>query len=198
MKKLSFSLVKKLPSHEKKMTLSTLITLVRIILIPFILTAMQSQYWGTALVLFIIAALTDVADGTLARLRNERTFLGACLDPIADKLLVLSCFFMLAFTKAPLFDIPGWFLALIALRELIMIGGSLTVWVSTGSLVIRPTLLGKATTVLHMGFIAWVFACYYYHWLPIKTYYGMLGVGVVLVTISLGHYIYIGYKQLVP
>src|SRR5262245_17807351 len=82
MKKFSFQLFKKLPAHEKKITFSTALTILRFILIPFIVGAMIMNAWHTAFILFVIAAITDVLDGWLARWMNQRTFLGAALDPL--------------------------------------------------------------------------------------------------------------------
>lgn len=80
MKKFSFRLFSTLPPEEKKITLSTLFTLARIALTPFIVVAMVMGSWGPAFFLFVIASSFDVIDGNLARLLNQRTFLGACLD----------------------------------------------------------------------------------------------------------------------
>lgn len=194
--KLSFSFLKKLPDHEKKITLSTLLTLVRIALTPFIVASMIAHHWGIACTLFCIAACTDILDGNIARWLNEKTFLGACLDPIADKFLVLSCFFTLAFVQSPLFSIPLWFVWLVLCKELILIGGAIILYNIKGHIEMQPTVLGKTTTVMQMGFIIWLFACYFFSWIPVKTYYCMLGIVIVLVFSSLLHYIFIGIKQL--
>jgi cardiolipin synthase (CMP-forming) len=190
-----FKFLKNLPPHEKRLTLSTVLTLIRIGLVPFVVSSMIIGLWGWACGLFIAAALTDIADGYLARWLNERTFLGACLDPIADKLLVVSCFFTLAFVHTPLFGIPLWFVLLVLLKEIILIVGACIIYISKGSVEIRPTLLGKVTTVIQMSFIVWLFACYFFRWTPIKTYYIMLGVMLAALSISLVQYMAIGLKQ---
>lgn len=187
---------KKLPPHEKKITLSTMLTLLRIVLVPCIVGSMLEGWWGVACALFCIAAITDVLDGYLARWLNEKTFLGACLDPIADKLLVLSCFFTLAFVQSPLFIIPQWFFILVLVKELILLGGSVVFYLIKGHLDVRPTLLGKSTAVVQMGFIIWLFACYFFHWLPVKTYTSMLAIVLIMVFASLIQYIGIGIGQL--
>lgn len=192
--KLNWHFFKQLPEREKKITLSTIITFVRVALVPFIVASMVTGYWGAAFVLFAIAALTDLLDGNFARLLNEKTFLGACLDPIADKLLLLSCFFTLAFVQSPLFSIPLWFVLLVLCRELILISGVIVVLLLDGHLQVRPTLFGKLTTVVQMGFIIWLFACYFFHWLPRKTYYTMLGIVIIMVFVSLMQYVRIGLR----
>jgi len=196
MAKLNINFFKKLPAHEKKITFSTLLTLVRIVLTPFIVCAMCYFYWGTAFVLFCIAAATDIADGYLARWLDERTFLGACLDPLADKILLLSCFFTLAFVQSPLFSIPLWFVFLVLLKELILVLGAIILYYLKGHIIIHPTLLGKLTTLVQMGFIIWLFACYFFTWIPVKTYYSMLTIVMLLVFASLAQYIMIGIQQL--
>ena len=196
MAKLSFNFFKKLPDREKKITLSTLLTLGRIVLAPFIVCSMIFFHWGTAFILFCIAAITDVLDGNLARLLDEKTFLGACLDPIADKLLLLSCFFTLAFVQSPLFSIPLWFVLLVLLKELILVIGAIILYYRKGHIEIHPTFLGKITTVVQMGFIIWLFACYFFTWIPVKTYYSMLGLVIILVFASLAQYVMIGIRQL--
>lgn len=82
--------LRNLPPSEKRITVSTALTLARIALVPFIVTAMIGDRWGLACALFIIAAITDALDGALARWRNEQTFLGASLDPLADKFLIVA------------------------------------------------------------------------------------------------------------
>lgn len=195
MKKFSFHLFKKLPAREKKITLSTALTLCRLILIPFIVGAMIVDAWHSAFFLFIVAAVTDVLDGWIARWLNERTFLGAALDPLVDKLLILAVFFTLAFIQPLLFTIPLWFVLLVLIKELIQISGAVFIYWSRGHLTIAPTRLGKATMVVQTAFIAWLFSCYFYGWVPIKTYYVMLGAVLCLVATALLDYVRIGFAQ---
>lgn len=196
MAKLNIRMFKNLPAHEKKITASTMLTLVRIALVPVIVGAMVLQSWGTAFTLFVLAAITDYLDGNLARLMNEQTFLGACLDPLADKFMIVSCFFTLAFVQSPLFIIPRWFVLLVLCKELLQVAGAIAVYAIKGHIVIRPTMLGKLTTVVQIGFIMWLFACYFFAWLPYKTYHYMLGVLFVMVCATFVHYAWIGVQQL--
>jgi cardiolipin synthase (CMP-forming) len=175
-----------------KITIPTLLTFLRIILMPLIISSMVQQWWGVAFALFLIAAITDVLDGALARLWNEQTVLGAVLDPIADKLLVLSIFGALAFVQSPLFHIPLWFVLIVFIKEMLLILGSVAIYLATGSLEIAPTWLGKISMIIQVIFITWLFACYFFEWLPIKTYYTMLGVVILCASASLLHYLSIG------
>ena len=195
--KFSFAFLKKLPEKEKRITLSTMITLSRIILVVPIIYAMAYAQWSWAFWLFILASITDTLDGTLARLFNEKTFLGACLDPLADKLLVISCFFTLAFVQSPFLVIPGWFFALVLIKELVTVVGALALYWRKGYLEIKPTRIGKSTTFVQLIFIGWLFLCHFCHWMPIKTYYAaLIGISLLMV-ISLIQYIRIGLRYLV-
>jgi len=179
-----------------RITLPTLFTLARIILVPFIVYAMVHQHWGIAFFLFLIASVTDVIDGNLARWLNQKTFLGACIDPIADKILLISCFATLAFFQAPLFSIPTWFVLLVVVKDTIIVFGGLAIFLVKGHLHVHPTILGKLTTFVQTCFIVWLFACYFFKWLPIRTYYTMLTVLSILVIASLVQYLKSGLVQL--
>jgi cardiolipin synthase len=194
--KFSFSFFKKLPPHEKRMTISTMLTIARILLVPIIILSMVLHAWGTAFLLFVAAAITDILDGALARLRNERTLLGAGLDPIADKFLVVSCFFTLGFMQTPLLPIPHWFVLIVLIKELILICGAFYLYFKTGLIEIQPTRLGKITTGIQVSFIAWLFFCYFFNWLPLKTFYGVLWGVVALVVASFVQYSRIGVRKL--
>ena len=195
MKKFSLSFLKKLSAHEKRLTIPTLFTIARIVLTPIIVTAMIYNKWGVAFWLFLLAALTDTIDGTLARLSGEKTFLGAALDPIADKFLILSVFLTLAFVKTPLFSVPLWFVSFVLIKEIIVLGGA-GLMLSLGKpLHINPTWLGKTTTLMQITFIIWLFACYFFHWLPVKTYYAMLSLVAILVFLSFIQYVRIGFRS---
>lgn len=196
MMKLRLYFFKKFPEHEKRLTLSTWLTLTRIIMTPFIVYSMVTEEWKNALFLFVCAAITDTLDGNLARWRGERTLLGAWLDPIADKILILSCFFTLAFQNKPLLHIPYWFFSIIFIREFIVILGVVILYFMRGFMQVKPTMMSKVTTVIQTLFIAWLFACNFFHWLPLKTYFLLLTLVVLLVILSLIQYIRMGIQLL--
>lgn len=191
------SFFKTLHNCEKRINIPTLLTILRIILAPVIVLAMVHQHWGSAFFWFVIAALTDTFDGALARLWNDKTVLGACLDPIADKILLLSCFVTLAFIQSPLFAIPHWFVMLILCKESIILLGSLLLLVSRSGFTVHPTRLGKVTTVVQISFIIWLFFCYFFNWVPTKTYYSMIGIMVSFILFSFAQYVSIGVRYLV-
>ncbi len=147
-KRISFRLLKNLPAHEKRITVPTLLTILRMLLTPCIVAAMVTQHWGTAFILFLISVITDFLDGTIARVFGQKTFLGACLDPLADKFLLISCFFTLAFVQSPLFSIPWWFFFLVLLKESILIIGAVIIFSVMWHIEIMPTFVGTFTAVV--------------------------------------------------
>ncbi|MBN1549475.1 CDP-alcohol phosphatidyltransferase family protein [Candidatus Babeliales bacterium] len=181
LRRFKLSVLTRLPVRETKITLPTMFTLLRFVLTPFIVASMVLQHWGLAFWLFVIAAVSDVLDGFLARIMNKRTFLGAALDPLADKFLIVSCFLTLTFVQSPLFGIPVWFVMFVLCKEVLHIAGAITIYLVVGELDIKPTKLGKATTLVQITFISWLFFCYFFHWLPIKTYNFMLGLLLTMV-----------------
>ena len=156
----------------------------------------KAHQWSLAFILFGIAVLSDLLDGNIARFCSQKTMLGAALDPLADKFLILACFFSLAFVQSPLFSIPQWFVWIVLFKELILIFGVSFLCYYMGLFELRPTILGKLTTVVQFGFIGWLFACYFFGWVPQKTYFFMLGIVLVLVVLSLAQYLRIGLRFL--
>ena len=198
LRKFTLHIFNHLPDAEKRITIPTLFTLARILLVPIIVGAMVAGYWGVAFFFFTFACFTDVIDGLLARWLNEKTFLGACLDPIADKLLLLSCFSTFAFVSTPLFLIPRLFVLFVVSKEAIQIAGALLIYQLRGHLDVQPTLLGKTTTFIQMIFIMWLFACYCFCWVPLGAYYIMLGIMIFFIGASFVQYARIGMRILWP
>ena len=193
-RRINWRILRQLPEHETEITLATWITLVRLFLTPWIIGAMIAGKWDVAFVLFCISAFTDVVDGAIARVLDQKTFLGACIDPIADKVLLLSCFATLAFIDTPLFAIPLWFVLLVLAKEVLQLSGAFFIFYKKGHFEVRPTLLGKLTTFVQVMFIIWLFACHFFQWMPIKTYYAMLGLMLIMVFCTFVQYAYNGWR----
>lgn len=128
------------------MTLANKITVLRIMAIPvFVILVLEGQLtW--ARILFAVCAATDALDGTLARLRKERTPLGTFLDPLADKLLLTSTLWVLTATQ----QIPLWVFITVLSRDFLIVLGWGLVFILTGNKKIEPRPLGKVTTALQM------------------------------------------------
>ena len=128
------------------MNLPNYITLFRIVLIPFFVYLMIYGYSRAALLVFVIACVTDALDGMIARLTNQITVLGAFLDPMADKLLILSAFVTLVFMNM----LPVWLVIVVVSRDIILVLGAVAIYFTGHHFTARPSLIGKATTVLQL------------------------------------------------
>jgi len=128
------------------MNLPNYITLVRVILIPFFINLMIYGYYRGALAVFVVACVTDALDGMIARLTKTQTELGAFLDPMADKLLILAAFVTLVL----LGRLPVWLVIIVVSRDAILTMGGLIIYFTTRDLKIQPSIIGKATTVLQL------------------------------------------------
>ena len=126
------------------MNLPNTITLIRVVLIPFFVDLMIYGYYREALMVFVAACLTDGLDGMIARMTNSKTELGAFLDPMADKLLIVSSFVTLAI----LTKLPVWLVIIVVSRDIILTLGSMVIYFTGHNLSIKPSLAGKMTTFL--------------------------------------------------
>lgn len=179
-----------------KITIATWITLSRIMLTPLIVLSLINQSWPVAGILFSVAALSDMLDGFFARIFNEQTVLGASLDPIADKILLLASLTTLACLPTGRLHIPWWFVACIAIRELIVIAGTGFLYYFRGITYVKPTMMSKLTTVAQSLLVVWLCVCYFFHFVPIVTYHVSLFCVLTLVCVSLVQYIGIGIRLL--
>lgn len=122
------------------------ITISRLFLVPWLIVMLKQGNYQVALIIFFIGGISDGIDGYIARRYNLMTHLGAVLDPLADKLLLVSAFVMLTV----LGDVPFWLMVAVASRDILIIGGYITVTSITGPVVMRPSLLSKFNTVMQI------------------------------------------------
>lgn len=134
-------------------TTANILTLLRILLIlPFMYLVRQGRL-GLALAVFLLAGVTDIADGYVARTFRQQTDLGRLLDPLADKLLTTAAFVAMAIPRAGFPSIPIWLAVAVVARDLVIVLGSLVVYLVTTFKEFTPSLLGKANTFLELGLI---------------------------------------------
>jgi cardiolipin synthase len=124
------------------MGLANWLTVLRIVLIPVFVTLLVYRKPGVALVVFAVAALTDLLDGYVARSHGLQSRLGAFLDPMADKLLLTASFVTLTYLKV----LPFWITAVVISRDMILVVGALLIHMVGGRIYPRPTWAGKAAT----------------------------------------------------
>lgn len=145
----------------RAVTTANKITFTRIFLIPFFV--MMAIYYGrgvakgepqewqryTTLAIFVIAAISDGVDGWLARHRGQRTQLGAILDPIADKGLMLAAIITLSMSNWK-YELPLWFPVVVIARDVLVVAGAVVLHMLTHQVRVRPSWAGKTATALTM------------------------------------------------
>ena len=131
----------------KHLTLANQLTILRIALTPAFVLLVVYEYLGAALLVFAIAGSTDALDGLIARRAGQRTSLGAWLDPMADKLLLVTTFVVLTVPGIPLSNhLPLWLTVIVISRDVVIVGVVAIINLAVGPRTFRPSLLGKATT----------------------------------------------------
>ena len=129
------------------LNLPNLITLFRLALVPVVVYLLWQGRYGTALVVFLAAAVSDFLDGVLARRLNMTSEFGARLDPIADKLNMIGAAVVLAWHGL----LPLWLAAAIILRDVVIVSGAAAYRYRVGYVEIAPTLLSKVNTFAEFG-----------------------------------------------
>jgi cardiolipin synthase len=129
------------------LNLPNFLTLIRILTIPFFLVYLSYHRYGEALIIFIIGGVTDFLDGLTARLMHQETAVGAYLDPIADKLLVITSFIMLGLIDG----IPEWLAVVVVSRDiLILVGYGIIHLLVAERPPVKPSMIGKWSTMLQL------------------------------------------------
>jgi len=186
----------KILQDKRWVNVSNIFTVIRILLSPVIIWQMYCRNWNLAFVFFVIGAFTDLLDGYLARLLDSQTNLGRMLDPIADKIFLVSSFFSLSFISSPSFHIPSWFVYLLLFREFVLLTGCVILYLLKIDFESKPIIWGKLTTLFQIVFIVWIFSCYFFHWIPLRTYNISLVLLAVYSIFSLFQYVRVGFNYL--
>ena len=160
-----------------KMTTASKVTCARILLVPAFAALLVSYFKCgkeadrlAGILCFALAAVGDAVDGYIARRYNQRSDLGSILDPLADKLLLVTGLVLLSLdTRQLLSRIPWWLPAIVVTRDLVLLAGSIAIYRACGKLTARPRLPGKVSTVLQMTIVLWVLLRFPAPWLPCLT-----------------------------
>ncbi len=133
------------------LTLPNQLTILRIVLIPPFVLLVVYGYPGWALLVFMVAGATDALDGLIARRAGQRSSLGAWLDPMADKLLLVTTFIVLTLPGIDLLHhLPLWLTVLMISRDVVIVGVVAIVNMAVGHRTFRPSLLGKLATATYI------------------------------------------------
>jgi len=135
--------------QERILNIPNLLTLGRILLTPFIVYAILIHEPKLALLLMAIAGLTDMLDGAIARYFNQRSIVGAYMDPLADKLMLIGS----VVTLYVIGEVPLFLFIAVVFRDVIIIIGAIAYEMVTHKLKMEPSLASKATTFLQIMFV---------------------------------------------
>lgn len=142
------------PGRERRVSIPNIITLGRILLVPLIVWAIAANQMTIAFVLFVVAGLSDAIDGFLAKRFNMSSELGALLDPVADKALLVSIYVALGIWGA----VPRWIVILVVSRDLMIVGAVIISWVFGKPIPMKPLMVSKLNTVAQVAFAALILA----------------------------------------
>ncbi len=132
------------------MNLPNILTVGRLCLVPFIILMIQQSEWTAAFAIFVLAGLTDAIDGFIARHFNQHTALGAYLDPLADKALLISIYVTLAIGGI----LPSWLAILVVSRDVMIMGAVVVSRLLDNPVEISPILVSKANTFAQIALAA--------------------------------------------
>jgi cardiolipin synthase len=142
--------------RSRILTVPNQLTFLRLAFLPFFILAIHYERYGLALIILVVAGFTDALDGLLARGLNQKTPLGAYLDPIADKLLMSSSYVVLALHG----KIKWWLVILVLGRDVLLLVAAAVILITVGYRPFPPSLYGKATTFFEILLIV----CWYFCW----------------------------------
>lgn len=169
-----------------------LVSLLRLLSVPLLVWLILMDHMQVAFITAILAGLSDIVDGFLARILKASTTVGVYLDPLADKVLLMGLYLTLGYKVM----IPIWLVILIVFRDLFILGGVLLLTVLEKTFPVQPIMSSKINTFLQIVFVAWILGSAAFDvivpWLSLT-----LLLSVALMTIySGGAYVVIGLKHL--
>ncbi len=132
------------------MTIPNLITIGRLIIVPLLIVMIGQERWMVAFVIFVVAGVSDGVDGFIARRFDMRSELGAYIDPLADKALLVSVFVALGFNGL----LPVWLIVMAVSRDILIVGGVILSWMLGHPIGMHPLWVSKANTLAQILLVA--------------------------------------------
>lgn len=167
------------------LNLPNLITTARILCVPLIVWAITAGHTLPAFLLFLVAGISDAVDGFLAKRFNMATELGALLDPIADKALIVSIYVALGFTEA----VPRWLVILVVSRDILIVGGFLVAMLMARPMPVRPHPVSKLNTVAQIVLAGTVLGSLGLNFDAGWALPALIGLVTILTLLSIGFYV---------
>jgi cardiolipin synthase len=162
-----------------------MITLARIILVPVIVWAIASNQMEIAFAVFVVAGVSDAVDGFLAKRFNMTSELGALLDPLADKALLVSIFISLGIWG----EIPRWLVILVVSRDIMIVSAVIVSWLFDKPVAMKPLMVSKLNTVAQVAFAALVLASLAFNFDPRPYDLILMGFVTVFTLVSVSLYL---------
>jgi cardiolipin synthase len=166
-------------------SIPNIITLGRILLVPVIVWAIASGQMEIAFALFVVAGISDAVDGFLAKRFNMASELGALLDPLADKALLVSIYVALGIWGA----IPRWIVILVVSRDIMIVGAVIVSWLFDKPIPMKPLMVSKLNTAAQVAFAALVLAALGFGFRPQPYDYILMGLVTILTLVSVSLYL---------
>jgi cardiolipin synthase (CMP-forming) len=163
------------------MNIPNLITIARILLVPVTIWFLISGDFASAFGVFLIAGLSDGLDGWLARATGTQSELGAYLDPIADKALLVSTFATLGIIKI----LPSWLVIAVITRDILIVGGVMLLRLMDKPITVKPLMISKINTVLQIVFVVCVLGFLSFNW-QASQFMAMASYAVLALTVLSG------------
>jgi cardiolipin synthase len=136
------------------LSIPNLITLARILLVPVVVWAIASNQMLVAFLLFAVAGISDAVDGFLAKRFGMASQLGAFLDPLADKVLIVSIYVSFGIVDV----LPRWLVILVVSRDLLIVGGIIFSWIVNKPVSVKPHMVSKINTAVQLLLVGLVLA----------------------------------------
>ena len=170
---------------RKALSIPNLITLGRILLVPVVVWAITAGEMRVAFVLFLAAGISDAVDGFLAKRFGMATELGAYLDPLADKAMLVSIYVALGITDA----IPRWLVILVVSRDIMIVGAVILSWVVDKPVPLKPLRVSKLNTVAQIALAAVVLAALGFEFDAEIAVMVLMGLVTILTLLSVAFYV---------
>jgi cardiolipin synthase len=182
---------------QQVLTVANQLTMLRMSMVPLLVLLALDRQFTWALVVFVVASLTDALDGYIARHGHQTTTLGALLDPIADKLLVGSTFAVMTWSSVVTYPMPLWLTVPLLFRDVMLVVGVLLVSLTSGIKDFPPSRLGKVSTALNVAAGVAVFAVNATGDCPPQVRW-LYGASLVALIASTAQYVYVSSERQPP
>jgi cardiolipin synthase len=138
------------PYNGRTISIPNILTLLRILLTPLFIILLLRRLYPQGLLVFVLAGVSDALDGFIARYFDQRTQLGAYLDPLADKLLLVSAFVCLGVLEV----LPAWLAVIVITRDILIVLGIAILTITEKPYEVQPSFISKCTTAAQLATVA--------------------------------------------